>query len=76
VSEVREVDANLVRVLSRPSGEGVLERNPVRCMLNPVTGLGKEVGDQQRSSGGSHGRKLTRDVLSCLNRAELVSARL
>jgi hypothetical protein len=46
LSKVREVDANLVRVLSRPSGECVLEGGPVGCMLNTVTGLGKEVGDQ------------------------------
>jgi hypothetical protein len=44
--EVREVVANLVRVLSRPSGKGVLEGDPVGCVLNPVTGLGKEVRDQ------------------------------
>jgi hypothetical protein len=61
VREIREVGANLVRVLSRTSCKGVLEGSPVGCVLNPVTGLGKEVGDQRRSSGGGHGRKLTRE---------------
>jgi hypothetical protein len=61
VREVREVGANLVRVLSRPSGKRVLEGSPVRSVLNPMIGLGKEVGDQQGGSGGGHGRKLTRE---------------
>jgi hypothetical protein len=56
VSEVREVGANLVRILSRPSGEGVLEGSPVGSMFNPVTGLGEEVGDHRRVCGGGHGR--------------------
>jgi hypothetical protein len=41
VREIREVGANLVRVLSRPSGKGVLESSSVRGMLNPVTELSK-----------------------------------
>jgi hypothetical protein len=61
VREIREVSANLVRVLSRPGGEGVLEGSPVMSVLNPVTRLGKEVRDQRRVSGGGHGRKLARE---------------
>jgi hypothetical protein len=61
VREIREVGANLVCILSRPGGEGVLEGSPVGSVLNPVTGLGEEVGDQQKVCGGGHGRKLTRE---------------
>jgi hypothetical protein len=44
VREIRKVGANLVHILSRPGGEGVLEgSSPVGSVLNPVTGLGEEV---------------------------------
>jgi hypothetical protein len=59
--EALEMGANQVCVLSRTGGEGVLEGSPVGSVLNPVTGLGKEVGDQRRSSNGGHGQKLTKE---------------
>jgi hypothetical protein len=61
VREIRKVGANLVRILSRPGSEGVLEGSPVGSVLDPVPGLGEEVGDQRRGCGGGHGRKLTRE---------------
>jgi hypothetical protein len=55
------MNANLVGVLTRPSGEGVLEGSPIRSVLKPMSGLREELGDQRRGSGGGHGQKLTRE---------------
>jgi hypothetical protein len=56
MSEIREMNTNLVCVLSRSSGEGVLEGSPIESVLKPMSGLREELGDQQRGSGG-HGRR-------------------
>jgi hypothetical protein len=55
--EIHKMDTNLVRVLSRPSSEGVLEGSPIRRVLKPMSGLREELGDQRRGSGGGHGQR-------------------
>jgi hypothetical protein len=57
MSEIREVNANLVCVLTRPRGEGVLEGSPIGLVFKPMSGLREELGDQRRGSGNGHGRR-------------------
>jgi hypothetical protein len=46
MSEIREMNTNLVCVLSRSSGKRVLEGSPIGSVLKPMSGLREELGDQ------------------------------
>jgi hypothetical protein len=57
MSKICEVNTNLVCVLTRFSGKGVLEASPIGLVFKPMSVLREELGDQRRGSGSGHGQR-------------------